>query len=232
MTNGAPDLPDFLGLVEAMFQMDERGRLVGPAPHFYLLRTPQNVICRFHADLADDVVLRLEGLSRRERERPAQWQSEYGDYLSPLAAPNLRVAAMRAGPLYTFPDDLALSSAFAAIDETNSYLLHNGFEEWLPNVATSQPFFAAIEGDRAVAVCATVNASQKAHSAGVETLAPYRGRGFAADAVAGWARAVRALGATPFYGTTFDNVSSQRLAWRLSLSLVASEFSVYCQSSP
>jgi hypothetical protein len=232
MTNGAPDLPDFLGLVEAMFQTDEQGRLVGSAPHFYLLRTPQSVIWRFHADLADDVVLRLEGLSQRERGRPAQWQSEYGDYLSALAAPNLRVAAMRAGPLYTFPDDLAPSGACAAIDESNSYLLHSGFEEWLSDVAIGQPFFAAIEGDRAVAVCATVNASQKAHCAGVETLAAYRGRGFAADAAAGWACAVRALGATPFYGTTFDNVSSQRVARRLSLSLVASEFSIHCQSSP
>jgi hypothetical protein len=229
MTNGAPDLADFLGLVEAMFQTDERGRLVGSAPHFYLLRTAQNVICRFHADLADDVMLRLEGLSQRERGRPAQWQSEYGDYLSALAAPNLRVTAMRAGPLYAFPDDLAPSGACTMIDESNSYLLRNGLEEWLPVVTIGQPFFAAIDGDRAVAICATVAASQKAHCAGVETLAAYRAKGFAADAVAGWACAVRALGATPFYGTTFDNVSSQRVARRLSLSLVASEFSVHCQ---
>jgi len=86
MTNGALGLSDFLGVVEAMFQTDARGRLVGSAPHFYLLRTPQNVICRFHADLADEVVLRLEGLAQRERGRPAQWQYKYGDYLSTLVA--------------------------------------------------------------------------------------------------------------------------------------------------
>jgi hypothetical protein len=232
MTNVAPGLPSFRGLVDAMFQTDERGRLAGLAPHFYLLRTPKNVICRFHRDLADDVVCRLEGLSQRERGRPAQWQHEYGDYLGALATPKLRVAAMRAGPLYTFPDDLAPSGACTAITESNSHLLHNGLEEWLPGVASSQPFLAAIEGDRAVAVCATVSASQTAHCAGVETLAGYRGRGFAANAVAAWACAVRALGATPFYGTTFDNVSSQRIAQRLSLSLAASEFSAHCQSSP
>jgi len=104
------------------------------------------------------------------------------------------VAAIRAGPLYAFPDDLAPSGACTAINESNAYLLHDGLEEWLPEVASSQPFFAAIEGDRAVAVCATVNASRKAHCAGVETLAGYRGRGFAANAVAGWACAVRASG--------------------------------------
>jgi hypothetical protein len=230
MPNSARDLADFLGFVEAKFQTDERGRLLGSAPHFYLLRTPQNVICRFHADLADDVVLRLDGLSQRERGRPARWQSEYGDYLTALAASNLGVVALRAGPLYTFPDEIAPSGAFAAIDESNSYLLRNGLEEWLPDIATGHPIFAAIEGNRAVAVCATVVASQKAHEAGVETLAAYRGKGFAADAVAGWAGAVRALGAMPFYGTTFDNISSQRVAQRLKLVVVASEFSVHCQS--
>jgi hypothetical protein len=120
-----------------------------------------------------------------------------------------------------------------AINESNSYLLRNSrLEEWLPDVAIGHPFFAAIEGDRAVALCVTVIASQTAYEGGVETLATHRGRGFGADAVAAWAGAVRALGATPFYGTTFDNISSQRLAQRLGLSLVASEFSVHCQPRP
>lgn len=231
MTNGALGLSDFVGLLEAMFQADARGRLVGSAPHFYLLRTPQNIICRFHADLADEVVLRLEGLAQRERGRPAQWQYEYGDYLSTLVTPNLRVAAMRAGPLYSFPDILTPTGKWTAINGSNSHLLRDGFEEWLPDVTTAQPFIAAIDGHRAVAVCATVGASRTAHCAGVETLAAYRGRGFAADAVAGWACAVRALGAAPFYGTTFDNISSQSVARRLSLPLVGSEFSIHCRPS-
>jgi hypothetical protein len=227
MMNYAP-APNFLKLVEAKLQTDERGRLVGSAPHFYLLRTPQETICRFHTDLAYDVVLRLEAFSHRERGRPAQWQSEYGDYLTALAAPNLRVTAMRAGPLYIFPDD-APSSACTVINESNSYLLHNGLQKWMPDIATGHPFFATIDDNRAVAVCTTVIASQDAHEAGVETLAAYRGRGFAAEVVAAWACAVRKLGAVPLYATTFDNISSQRVAQRLSLSPVASEFSVHCQ---
>lgn len=231
MTNGAPSLSDFLGLVDAMFQTDARGRLVGSAPHFYLMRTARDVICRFHADLADEVVLRLERLTQRKRRRPAQWQYEYGDYLSTLLTPNLCVAAMRAGPLYGFPDVLAPSGGCTAISQSNSHLLRDGFEEWPPDVATGQPFIAAIHGYRAIAVCATVAASRTAHCAGVETLAAYRGRGFAANAVAGWACAVRALGATPFYGTTFDNIASQCVAGRLNLPLVGSEFSVHCGQS-
>ena len=65
MPNSAPDLADFLAFVEAKFQTDERGRLLGSAPHFYLLRTPENVISRCHADLADDVVLRSRRLVTR-----------------------------------------------------------------------------------------------------------------------------------------------------------------------
>jgi hypothetical protein len=229
MTNDAPGLPDFLGLLEAMFESDERGRLIGNAPHFYLLRTFGGVICRFHAALGDDVVRRLEGLCRRERSRPARWQFEYGDYLSVLAAPNVRVTAIRAGPLYTFPDGLVPSGACAAITESNSHFLGNGLNEWLPDIGGGQPFFAAIEDGRAVSVCATVSASQKAHCAGVETLAAYRGKGLAANTVACWACAVRALGATPFYATTFDNISSQAVARRLDLLPAGSEFSIQCE---
>jgi hypothetical protein len=229
MTNGALGLSDFLGLIEAMFQTDARGRLVGSAPHFYLLRAPQNVICRFHANLADEVVDRLVGLAQRPPGRPARWQYEYGDYLSALIAANLRVAAMRAGPLYSFPDVFEPRGACTAINGANAHLLQDGFEEWLPDVTSGQPFFAAMDRDRAVAVCATFGASRTAHCAGVETLAAYRGRGFAADAVASWACSVRALGATPFYGTTFDNTSSQYVARRLNLPLTGSEFSVHCR---
>jgi RimJ/RimL family protein N-acetyltransferase len=133
---------------------------------------------------------------------------------------------------HIFPDDIAPSRACTAIGEGNSYLLHNGLEEWLPDIAIGRPFFAAIEDGRAVAVCTTVIASQDSHEAGVETLARYRGKGFAADAVAAWAYAVRKLGGMPLYATTFDNISSQRLAQRLNLSPVACEFSVHCQLIP
>ncbi|HJW41797.1 MAG TPA: hypothetical protein VJ476_11285 [Rhizomicrobium sp.] len=193
-----------------------------------MLRTQREVICKFHSDLPDDIVLRLEELAQRKRGRPAHWQKEYGDYLNLFAASGLGVTAMRAGPLYDVPAGLLASGTSTSIDDTNAEFLHGGLEEWLPVVAAGVPLFAAIEGDHAVAVCATVNASRRAHSAGVETVPAYRGRGFAGRAVAGWANAVRALGCTPFYATTFDNISSQLVARRLNLSPVGSEFSLFC----
>jgi predicted GNAT family acetyltransferase len=60
----------------------------------------------------------------------------------------------------------------------------------------------------------------------VETLPDYRGYGLAARVVGGWGRAVQAAGATPIYGTTFDNLASLGVARRLGLRPIASEFSI------
>jgi hypothetical protein len=60
----------------------------------------------------------------------------------------------------------------------------------------------------------------------VKTRADHRRRGHAVNAVAGWARAARSRGATPFYSTSWDNVASQGVARRLQLSLVGVDFSL------
>jgi hypothetical protein len=68
-----------------------------------------------------------------------------------------------------------------------------------------------------VAVCRSVRITPAAHEAGVETLSAFRGRGYAQDVVAGWARVVQSLGALPFYGTSWENTASQAVAkkWHL-----------------
>jgi len=85
---------------------------------------------------------------------------------------------------------------------------------------------AMIEDDHAVSICASVRISDAVHCAGVETRTEYRQRGHAVNAVAGWARAVRLLGATPFYSTSWDNIASQRVAGCLRLPLVGVDFHI------
>ena len=85
---------------------------------------------------------------------------------------------------------------------------------------------AMVEDGHAVAVCASVRISAAVHCAGVETRAEHRRRGHAVNAVAGWGRAVLALGATPFYSTSWENIASQRVAQRLGLTMVALDFSI------
>ena len=60
----------------------------------------------------------------------------------------------------------------------------------------------------------------------VHTVPEFRRRGYALAAVAGWAQAVRACGATPFYSTSWDNLASQRVAQRLGGQLVGADFHV------
>jgi hypothetical protein len=212
-----------------MFGADARGRLTGRAPHLHILRTPGILICRCHAQLGDEVAGAIEALAHRPRGRPSEWAREYADYARLLAAA-APLKAIRSGPLYDFPGPVTLGEDAVSIDATNAGLLRGGLDEWLPDVAAGLPMSVTLAGGRAVAVCASVKASQVAHCAGVETLPQYRGRGFAAQAVAGWARAVMARGAAPIYGTTFDNLASQGVARRLGLRLIAAEFSIECQT--
>lgn len=191
----------------------------------YILRTPELVICRGHADLADEIPTAVEELSVRPRTRPREWAREYADYLAALSSVS-PLTSMRAGQLYRFPDLLAFEGTCISIIESNADLLRGGLDEWLPDVAVGLPMIATVADGRAVLIFTSVIAANTVHEAGVETLPDYRRRGFGVQAVGGGARAVQASGATPFYATTFDNVESQGLAARLGLSLVGAEFSL------
>lgn len=213
---------------ETMFASDERGRLIGHAPQLYLVRTPDSLICRCHADLADLVADALYAIARRPRGRPREWACEYADYATVLSsvAP---LKALRVGLLYRFPAQLGADYAAVSIGQDNADLLLGGLDEWRSSVSAGLPMMAVLADGRAVSICASVNASNSAHCAGVETLPAYRGRGFAPQAAAAWATAVRAAGAEPFYGAAFDNEASQGVARRLNLSLIGSEFSIECE---
>jgi hypothetical protein len=220
--------------LEALYYCDSRGRLVSvnewngsAAPRFHLMRTVRRSFGRYRADLADDLVVRLEELraqeptGRRQGELPGL-HSKYLELLT-LHAP---VARAWAGPVFTFPDDITADVRTVSINETNEHLLRGGFDDWLPDIRYRQPFCAVVEDNRAVSICASVRITDAVHCAGVETLTGYRRRGYAACAVAGWALTVRSLGANPFYSTSWDNEASRRVAARLHLGPIGVDFHV------
>jgi hypothetical protein len=216
-------------LAETMFATDGRGRLVGGAPLLHIVRTPDALIVRCRADLPDAIADAIAERAARPRGRPAHWSGEYADYARMLSAAG-PLKAIRAGPLFSVPNLRSVGDDAVLIDEANADLLANGLDEWRPDVQAGLPMAAMVVGGRAVSICASVRASKLTHCAGVETVPAYRGRGLAAKAVAGWARAVQAGGAAPFYGTTFDNLASQGVARRLGLTLIGSEFSIECET--
>ena len=234
MTEGV-GIPYELALkrVKALYRYDDRGRLTsinqwngGTAPRFHLMRTVGRVICRFRADLPGDLVSRLEALCSREPvgDLSAKLPARHATYLDLLSS-QVPVDRVWAGPVYmSTRDDLPPSTPPITIGDDNAHLLRGGFDNWMPDVPHRRPFISMIENDQAVSICASVRISEAVHCAGVETLTDRRQRGYALSAVAGCARAVRSLGATPFYSTSWDNVASQGVARRLRLSLVGVDF--------
>jgi hypothetical protein len=156
-------------LVETKFRTDGRGRLKGDAPHLYILRTPNLVICRWHADLADEIAATVEQLSVRPRGRPREWARDYADYLGALSSVGPLIS-MRAGQLYRFAVLLAFEGNCISIVESNADLLRGGLDEWLPDVVIGLPMIAMVADGRAVSICTSVLAAKTVHEAGVETL--------------------------------------------------------------
>jgi hypothetical protein len=218
--------------VAALYRHDAHGRLTsinqwngGAAPRFFLMRTVGGAISRFRADLPGELVSRLEPLCESEPcgDLSGRLPARFADYAELLSA-HAPVGRVWAGPVYMSTRDLPPGTPPIAVGDHNANLLRGGFEHWLLDLPHRRPFMAVIEDDRAVSLCASVRISDAVHCAGVETHADRRRKGYAVDAVAGWARAVRSVGATPFYSTSWDNVASQGVARRLELSLVGVDF--------
>ena len=139
---------------------------------------------------------------------------------APYAAVLARIAPVAriwAGPAFRFPDDIPEATGAVLITAANAALLEPHLPAWLPDVHTAQPMVVCPTDGAAAAVCGSVRRTPAAHEAGVETARAFRGRGYAARAVAAWARAVRAAGAVPLYSTSWENRASRALARRLGL---------------
>lgn len=84
-------------------------------------------------------------------------------------------------------------------------------------MAARRPCAVALDGDLAASICFTAARSSRAAEAGVVTAPERRGRGFAARAVAAWAREVAAAGLHPLYSAECSSRASLALAARLGL---------------
>lgn len=230
------DFEDLERHVHALYTHDPRGRIVTinepngrkPAPHLYLGRSKAGNLWRLRADLPEALVEALSGLCATEPvlgiDRRVPLHAE--EYLTRLGA-HVPVRQSWNGPAYRFTlDPGPVSDVVDVTPENASHVLRGGFEAWLPDVADWQPFVAALDAGRAVSVCQSVRITPQAHEAGVETLAEYRGKGFARRAVVAWARRVLDRGAAALYSTSWENVASRSLARSLGLDMYAVDFHV------
>ncbi|MDP3854977.1 GNAT family N-acetyltransferase [Phenylobacterium sp.] len=224
----------FAQRMDTLYRTDGEGRMVGSnewdsrtAPRFHLMRTARGPIARFRHGLPDDLVRRLLDLAAQERDAQAldRLSALHDRYLEVLAE-HASVERVWSGPAYLADAEPPADGAAVTIDEHNAGLLRETFKDWLPDVPHRRPFLAQVDAGQAVAICASVRISDAVHCAGVETHPDHRRRGHAVAVVGAWVGAVRDLGATPFYSTSWDNLASQRVAYRLGLRLVGVDLHV------
>jgi hypothetical protein len=221
--------------VQALFTHDARSRLLfvnepgggAPAPRLFFGRTRAGNVWRFRADLPDILMAQLEALCVDEPVgMELHGTPRHVEAYVRLLETHAPVHRRWMGPAYHFTEYLEPSRPVLAITETNAEMLRGGFEDLVAELPDWQPFLAVVEERRAISVCRSVRITPEAHEAGVETLHDFRGKGYAKDVVAGWARLVQSMGAIPLYSTSWENTASQALAKKLRLVPYGADFHV------
>ena len=223
--------------LRALFTLNADSRLLfvnepdgarSSAPRLYLGRTRAGNVWGFHAALPENLVKELDALCADEpplnieSKEPPRHAERYAQLLEKHAP----VKSVSAGPAYNFPENIGPTKPLVVMTEHDAEKLRGGFEELASELPAWQPFVALFEGNRAVSVCRSVRITPEAHEAGVETLPDARGKGYAKDVVAEWARLVRAGGAIPLYSTSWENTASQAVARKLCLECYGAEYQV------
>ncbi|HVF42386.1 MAG TPA: GNAT family N-acetyltransferase [Pyrinomonadaceae bacterium] len=220
----------------ALFAHDERSRLLtvnepggagAPAARMFFGRARTCNLWRFRADLPEALVAELEALCAdepvgAELDGAPRHAEEYARLLEGHAP----VREMEAGPAYYFAEYAEPSGRLLTVKESDAELLRGGFEDFVDELPAWRPFVALFEGGRAASVCRSVRITGAAHEAGVETLPEFRGRGYAKEVTALWARLVRSAGALPMYSTSWENAASRAVAGKLRLTLYAADFHI------
>ena len=218
----------------ALFVHDERGRLLrvnepdpnDPAPRFFLARTAAGNLWRTRFDLPPDLATALERLAAdepvvRDLQEPARHTAEY----SALLRQHAPLRNIDAGPAYYLPE-LDPPTETVPITPANAALLEAHYPYTRSRHAELAPVVVCVADGVAVAVCCSARMTAQVAEAGVYTVESYRGRGYAAETVRGWAAAIRAMGRLPLYSTSWANTASQAVARKLRAVQYAVDFSL------
>lgn len=213
-----------------LFVNEPEGSTV-PAARLFLGRTRAGNIWRFRADLPENLCQELSALCADEAlpvntefNEPPRHLETYIRLLEKHAP--LLQKKPETGPAYRFPENiLPPSKTLIVVTENNAeILLRGGFREFVAELPAWQPFVALVEAGQAVSICRSARITNEAHEAGVETLPDFRGKGYAQQVTAEWARRVQAAGAIPMYSTSWENNASQAVARKLRLNCFGVDF--------
>jgi RimJ/RimL family protein N-acetyltransferase len=201
-----------------------------PAPRFFMSRTMGKNIWSFRHDLPPEITQALQQLCLKEPTAT--------DFTAPfLHVDDIRgllnghkpISHEERGPAYWIPEQSDLSENSTLITEANSTLLEPHFPWKITSRANfkTSALVASIVNDEAVSICYCARITEFAAEAGLETAEMFRGRGYAGQAVARWAEAVRKSELIPLYSTSWENAASQRVADKLQLINYGENWSVF-----
>src|SRR5258705_7156726 len=123
------------------------------------------------------------------------------------------------GPAYRFGEHVDIPSEAGArvLDAASAHLLESNFPYTRSVLALRSPVVGVVVDGSVVSACYCARKRPNACEAGVDTIEPYRGRGFAALVVSAWRDAVETEGREPLYSTSWDNLASRAGAAKLPL---------------
>ena len=218
----------------ALYVHDGEGRLLRvnepdsdeTAPRLFLARTAAGSLWRTRYDLPADLVTQLERLAADEPvvsdlRAPPRSLVEYTELLRRHAP----IQSIYAGPAYYLPH-LGPPTGTVEITPENAALLSTYFPYTRQQLTERAPVVAVVVDGIAVAACYSVRRTAQAIEAGVDTIAGYRGHGYAVETVRGWAAGVRASGRLPLYSTSWENTASQAVAHKLGAILYGVDFQI------
>mgnify|MGYP000885809242 CR=1 FL=1 len=201
------------------------------APRFRIAGCPAGTVYRIRHDVHEKTARALAQVAGTEPPFPEPWAAPvHLDAYRRLLAIEAPVERIDEGIVWVFPEHLTFEHPARLVasgtpdgDRLLARLAECGMPQ--PLVAAGfkdvgelwAPWCLALDGDEIAALAFTVGLRPASAEVGVYTLAPYRGRGLAAAATAGWSRLPALRGKTLFYATSRENVSSQRVVARLGL---------------
>lgn len=222
--------------INALFLFDAAGRMrstneydLPAAPRFFLGRTRAGYRWRVRYDLPAAVVHQLDALCGTE---PDGWrlpgQPAHAEAIRALLAAHAAITHEERGPAYWIPQIGQAPAEAVLLSTANAELARDTFPRlipWLANPANG-PVSAVVAHGQVVSYCHCARITPQAAEAGVETLAGFRGKGYASSAVAAWAAAVQRSGRIALYSTWWENSASQAVAKKLGMVQYAEDWSI------
>jgi hypothetical protein len=233
--------------VATAFVLNDAGRIAyenapdrSAGARLYLAGSVSGNVVRIRHDVSDATARALEVLAADEPplRHPESTPTHLDEYVHVLDAES-PVPSWDLGLMWSFAERLnhahpaqLVTSGTLAGDHLLARLLADGMPPGLAALGFVDigefwaPWCVALHQNEIASIAFAARLGPAAAEIGVATVPPFRGRGFAAAAAAGWAALPALQGRALFYSTQRANASSQRVVERLALRFLGATLSI------